>query len=41
MPIKVAALQMRSGMDVDRNVAQFERLVREAAAAGPLFVQSP
>jgi predicted amidohydrolase len=41
MPIKVAALQMRSGMDVDRNVAQFERLVREAAAAGAVYVQSP
>jgi deaminated glutathione amidase len=39
--IKVAALQMRSGMDVGRNVAEFERLVREAAAAGAAYVQSP
>ena len=39
--IKVAALQMRSGMDVGRNVAEFERLVREAVAAGAAYVQSP
>ena len=39
--IKVAALQMRSGTDVGRNVADFEKLVREAAAAGATYVQSP
>jgi deaminated glutathione amidase len=39
--IKVAALQMRSGTDIARNVADFEALVREAAAAGATYVQSP
>ncbi len=38
---KVAALQMRSGTDVARNVAAFEELVREAAGKGALYVQSP
>jgi predicted amidohydrolase len=41
MTMKVAALQMRSGTDVGRNVEEFERLVREAAAAGAGYVQSP
>jgi predicted amidohydrolase len=39
--VRVAAVQMRSGMDMARNVEEFERLVREAAAAGATYVQSP
>ena len=39
--MKVAALQMRSGTDIGRNVDEFEKLVREAAAAGAGYVQSP
>ena len=39
--VRVAALQMRSGQDVDRNVADFEALVREAAGKGATYVQSP
>ncbi len=38
---KVAALQMRSGTDPEPNIAAFEALVREAAAAGAVYVQSP
>jgi len=41
MSIKVAALQMRSGTDIGRNVEAFEALVREAAGAGARYVQSP
>lgn len=39
--VKVAALQMRSGMDPKRNAADFEALVREAAGEGAAYVQSP
>ncbi|MFC6488283.1 carbon-nitrogen hydrolase family protein [Nitratireductor sp. GCM10026969] len=39
--IRVAALQMRSGTDIQRNVADFEALVREAAGMGAAYVQSP
>ncbi len=39
--VKVAALQMRSGTDVGRNVADFEALVREAAGMGATYAQSP
>lgn len=39
--IKVAALQMRSGMDPAANARAFEAMVREAAAAGAQYVQSP
>jgi len=38
---KVAALQMRSGMDPAANARTFEAMVREAAAAGARYVQSP
>lgn len=38
---RVAALQMRSCTEIARNVAAFEELVREAAAAGAVYVQSP
>lgn len=39
--IRVAALQMRSGQDVKRNADEFEALVREAAAQGATYIQSP
>lgn len=39
--VKVAALQMRSGTDPERNAAAFEALVREAAGQGATYVQSP
>ena len=39
--LRVAALQMRSGQDVERNVADFEALVRDAAGQGATYVQSP
>lgn len=39
--VNVAALQMRSGTDIDRNVVAFEALVREAAGQGAAYVQSP
>lgn len=38
---RVAALQMRSGTDPMRNVADFEALVRDAAGQGATYVQSP
>ncbi|MGQ2904366.1 MAG: carbon-nitrogen hydrolase family protein [Neoaquamicrobium sediminum] len=39
--VRVAALQMRSGMDPARNAEDFEALVREAAGEGAVYVQSP
>jgi predicted amidohydrolase len=39
--VRVAALQMRSTMDVARNVEAFEALVRAAAGDGASYVQSP
>jgi deaminated glutathione amidase len=39
--VKVAAVQMCSGMSVERNVASMEKLVREAHAAGAIYVQTP
>jgi predicted amidohydrolase len=38
---KAAAVQMRSGTSVDRNAADMERLIREAAAQGATYVQTP
>jgi len=38
---KAALLQMRSGTSVERNAATFEAMVREAAANGAVYVQSP
>ncbi len=38
---KAAAVQMRSGTEIGRNAADFERLVREAAARGAVYVQTP
>lgn len=39
--IRVAALQMRTSMDPEANLTAFEALVREAAASGATYVQSP
>jgi predicted amidohydrolase len=36
-----AAIQMRSGTDVRRNAAIFENMVRDAAANGATYVQTP
>ncbi|MDS7595281.1 carbon-nitrogen hydrolase family protein [Agrobacterium tumefaciens] len=41
MTFKVAAIQMRSGVDPIRNAADMERLVRDAAAQGAVYVQTP
>jgi predicted amidohydrolase len=38
---KAAAVQMRSGTDVKRNAKAMEEFVREAAAAGAVYVQTP
>jgi predicted amidohydrolase len=38
---KAAAVQMRSGIDVAQNLADVERLVREAAGAGARYVLTP
>jgi predicted amidohydrolase len=38
---KAAALQMRSGTSVERNAEAFEAMVREAAANGAQYIQSP
>jgi len=39
--VKVAAVQMRSGTSPERNAADFEALVREAASKGAQYVQTP
>lgn len=39
--VKVAALQMRSTTSLERNIADFEALVRDAASKGATYVQSP
>ena len=39
--VRVAAVQMRSGTQPDRNAADFERLVREAAQKGARYIQTP
>jgi predicted amidohydrolase len=38
---KAAAVQMRSGTELRRNVADVEAMVREAAARGATYVQTP
>lgn len=38
---RAAAVQMQSGVDVDRNIAALRRLVREAAIAGATYIQTP
>ena len=37
----VACIQMRSGIDIDENIAQFLELVRRAADAGARYIQTP
>ncbi len=39
--VKVAALQMRSTTSPERNIVDFEALLREAAGKGAVYVQSP
>ena len=42
MPVfKAAVVQMRSGTEPRRNAADLETLVREAAARGAAYVQTP
>jgi len=41
MAFKVAAIQMCSGVDPEKNAADMARLVREAAAEGAVYVQTP
>ena len=41
MTFKVAAIQMCSGVDPQKNADDMERLVREAAAQGAIYVQTP
>jgi predicted amidohydrolase len=41
MPVTIAAIQMCSGTDPVRNVETMRRLVREAAARGAVYVQTP
>ncbi|MCQ2003114.1 carbon-nitrogen hydrolase family protein [Rhizobium sp. NRK18] len=41
MTVKVAAIQMCSGVDPERNASDMARLVREAAAHGAVYVQTP
>jgi predicted amidohydrolase len=38
---RAAAIQMRSGTDVEHNARDFEELVRQAAGQGALYVQTP
>jgi len=38
---KAALVQMRSGIDVERNIADMTDLVREAAAKGAQYIQTP
>jgi len=39
--LHVALIQLRSGREIDRNVATIEGFVREAAATGARYVQTP
>jgi predicted amidohydrolase len=39
--MKVAAIQMRSGVSPERNSADMERMVREAADQGATYIQTP
>lgn len=41
MRFKAAAIQMCSGVDPEKNAADMERLVREAASQGAVYVQTP
>ena len=39
--VRVAAIQMRGTRDVARNIEEADRLVREAARQGAVYVQTP
>ena len=41
MTFKAAAIQMCSGVNPEKNAADMARLVREAAAKGAVYVQTP
>jgi deaminated glutathione amidase len=41
MMLRAAALQMRSGLSAEANARPFEALVRQAAAKGATYIQSP
>ncbi len=41
MAVKVAAIQMCSGVDPQKNADDMARLVRDAAAQGASYVQTP
>jgi predicted amidohydrolase len=41
MGFKAAAIQMCSGVDTERNAAEMERLVRQAARQGATYIQTP
>ncbi len=41
MAFKAAAIQMCSGVDPEKNAADMARLVRDAAAKGAIYVQTP
>ncbi|MDX3927620.1 MAG: carbon-nitrogen hydrolase family protein [Shinella sp.] len=41
MSFKVAAIQMCSGIDPERNAETMTRLVREAASGGAVYIQTP
>jgi predicted amidohydrolase len=41
MSVKIAAVQMCSGIDPEANARSMERLVREAVAQGAIYVQTP
>lgn len=41
MAFKAAAIQMCSGVDPERNAADMTRLVRDAAAQGAVYIQTP
>jgi deaminated glutathione amidase len=41
MTVKVAAIQMCSGVDPEKNASDMKRLVHEAAAHGAVYVQTP
>lgn len=39
--VRIALVQMRSSLSVERNAAEAERLIRQAAASGADYVQTP
>ena len=41
MSFKAAAIQMCSGVDPRKNAADMDRLVRQAASEGAVYVQTP